>query len=65
VAHLKAQPWVDISLLNVTVNDGIVDLWGITWSETEKQALRIAAEAMPGVRAVNDNVAMQSWQTWT
>jgi CBS domain-containing protein len=62
MAHLKAQPWAHTSLLNVTVNDGIVDLWGITRSEAEKQALRVAAETMPGVRAVNDNVIMQTWQ---
>ncbi len=59
--HLKTQPWAHTSLLNVTVNDGIVDIWGLTRSKAEKQALRVAAESMPGVRAVNDNVVMQSW----
>jgi CBS-domain-containing membrane protein len=63
LSHLKAQPWAHTSLLNVTVNDGIVDLWGITRSEAEKKALRVAAETTPGVRAVNDNVVMQTWQT--
>jgi CBS domain-containing protein len=62
MAHLKAQPWAHTSLLNVTVNDGIVDIWGITRSEAEKRALRVAAETTPGVRAVNDNVIMQTWQ---
>jgi CBS domain-containing protein len=60
--HLKTQPWAHTSLLNVTVNDGIVDIWGITRSEAEKQALRVAAETTPGVRAVNDNIVMQTWQ---
>ena len=62
MAHLKTQPWAHTSLLNVTVNDGVVDIWGITRSEAEKQALRVAAETMPGVRAVNDNIVMQTWQ---
>jgi CBS domain-containing protein len=62
MAHLKAQPWAHTSLLNVTVNDGVVDIWGITRSEAEKQALRVAAETTPGVRSVNDNVIMQTWQ---
>ena len=62
MAHLKAQPWAHTSLLNVTVHDGIVDIWGITRSEVEKQALRVAAETTPGVRAVNDNIIMQNWQ---
>jgi CBS-domain-containing membrane protein len=61
MAHLKAQPWAHTSLLNVTVNDGVVDIWGITRSEAEKKALRVAAETTPGVRSVNDNIVMQTW----
>jgi CBS domain-containing protein len=60
--HLKAQPWAHTFLLNVTVHDGVVDLWGLTRSDAEKQALRIAAETMPGVRAVNDNLIKHSSQ---
>lgn len=56
LAHLKAQPWAHTSLLNVTVNDGIVDIWGIAHSDAERRAIRIAAEASPGVRLVNDNM---------
>ena len=43
-------------LLNVTVNDGVVNLWGMTNSDAERKAIRVAAETMPGVRAVNDNL---------
>jgi hypothetical protein len=28
-------------------------------SETEKQAVRVAAEVTPGVRAINDNLVVQ------
>lgn len=62
MSHLRAQPWAHTSLINVTVNDGIVDIWGLTLSKEEKQALRVAAESIPGVRAVNDNVIMQNLQ---
>lgn len=62
MTHIRTQPWAHTSLVNVTVNDGIVDIWGITGSEVEKKALRVAAEATPGVRAVNDNVIFRSWQ---
>ena len=54
--HLKHQGWAHTALLNVTVNGGIVDLWGITQSEAERKAIRVAAEATPGVCAVNDNL---------
>ena len=59
LAHLRAQSWAHTSQLNVTVTDGVVDLWGMTNSETEKRAIRIAAESTPGVRAVNDNLVMR------
>jgi osmotically-inducible protein OsmY len=53
------EPWVRSSLVNVTVTDGTVDLWGIVDSATEKQALRVAVEIVPGVKAVNDNVVVR------
>jgi CBS domain-containing protein len=57
LSHLKQQPWADTHLLNVTVTDGVVSLWGVISSETERKAIRVAAEATPGVRAVNDYLA--------
>lgn len=56
LAHLKERRWADMGLLNVTVNDGVVNLWGMTNSDAERKAIRVAAEGMPGVRAVNDNL---------
>ena len=57
LSHLREQPWADTHLLNVTVTDGVVSLWGIAGLELERKAIRVAAEAMPGVRAVNDHLA--------
>jgi CBS domain-containing protein len=57
LSHLKEQLWAHTGQLNVTVTDGVVSLWGITSSETERQAIRVAAEATPGVKAVNDYLA--------
>lgn len=59
MSRLKAEPWVRPTLVNVTVTDGNVDLWGIVDSASEKQALRVAAEVTPGVKAVNDNVIVR------
>ena len=42
--------------LNVTVTNGIVNLWGLVESDQERQAVRIAAEAIAGVVAVNDHL---------
>lgn len=57
LATLESQQWVHTSLLNVTVADGIVDLWGMVDSAPERQAIRVAAESIPGVRAVHDHMA--------
>jgi CBS domain-containing protein len=58
LSHLYAQNWTHTGLLNVTVNDGVVDLWGLARSDAERNAVRVAAEATPGVRAVNDNMKL-------
>lgn len=57
--RLGAEPWARTSMVNITVADGRVDLWGIVDSEAEKQALRVAVEVTPAVRAVNDNVIIR------
>jgi CBS domain-containing protein len=59
LAHLNKQPWAHTFLLNITVNDGVVDLWGSVRSDVEKKAIRVAAESMPGVRAVNDHLTVE------
>lgn len=56
VDELKHQPWAHVHKLNVTVTNGVVDLWGFVESDKERQAIRIAAEAIRGVNAVNDHL---------
>lgn len=57
--ELNKQPWADESRLNVIVRDGIVDLWGTAGSDAEKQAIRVAAESVPGVCAVNSHLRVR------
>lgn len=64
LASLKAEAWAHTGLLNVTVSDGIVDLWGVAESKAERKALKVAAESTPGVRAVNDNLVTLSGGGW-
>jgi len=56
MAALKAEAWSHTGLLNVTVNNSVVDLWGIAGSEAERKAIRVVAETTPGVLLVNDNM---------
>jgi CBS domain-containing protein len=59
VERLKAEPWSRPSLINVIVQEGTVELWGIVDSPVERKAVRVAAEVTPGVRAVNDNLIIR------
>jgi osmotically-inducible protein OsmY len=47
------------SLVNVIVHDGTVELWGMIDSESERRVVRVAAEAVPGVHAVTDNLIVK------
>ena len=63
LTQLDAEPWSRPSLINVIVQDGTVELWGIVDSPSEKKAVRVAAEVTPGVRAVNDNLVIRPAQS--
>jgi CBS domain-containing protein len=65
LAHLSQQEWGRNALVNVTVSGGIVDLWGLVRSEVERKAIRVAAESIPGVRTVNDNLMVRPIEAWT
>jgi CBS domain-containing protein len=56
LAELKKQEWAPIAMTNVVVRDGIVELWGAIIDERQRAALRVAAENIPGVKAVKDHL---------
>ena len=60
MSRLGKEPWTKAFRLNVIVHDGTVALWGVVRSQAEKTAIRVAVEQTPGVRAVNDNLVVQS-----
>ena len=64
LSHLKKQPWAHTTMLNVTVNGGVVDLWGLAESADERKAIKVAVESTPGVCAVNDNLVTRRVGGW-
>ncbi|HEY1933598.1 MAG TPA: CBS domain-containing protein [Acetobacteraceae bacterium] len=50
------QSWTPMTTLNVTVADGVVDLWGTITNEDERRAISVLAENTPGVKRVNDHL---------
>jgi len=54
-AELKKQPWaVPASMISFTVQDRVVEFAGVVRDERQRQALRVAAEAISGVKSVGD-----------
>ena len=56
LAELAKVSWVPRDGLAITVTDGVVGLDGVILDEKERDALRVAAENVPGVRAVEDRL---------
>jgi CBS domain-containing protein len=57
LAELQKESWAPVGSLDVTVHDGIVELWGSITDERQREALVVAAENTAGVKAVHDHVA--------
>jgi CBS-domain-containing membrane protein len=57
LAALKGQPWTPVTAVDITVRNGIVQLSGVITDDRQRQALRVAAENIPGVKKVEDNLA--------
>ena len=54
--RLGEQKWTDFGSRNITVEDGVVHLWGLVGSESERKALTALAEEIPGVAKVSDEM---------
>jgi hypothetical protein len=57
VDSIKDQPWADRPF-NIIVNDRCADLWGFVCGVDEKTAVRVAAEATPGIESVSDHLGI-------
>jgi CBS domain-containing protein len=56
LAEIDRQPWGPRGSVDVIVTNGIVVLKGAIIDERERAALRVAAENVPGVKAVHDRM---------
>jgi CBS domain-containing protein len=59
IEHLSTQPWTDLGTKNIIVEDGTVNLFGFVQNDDERQAIRVAAEAIPGVKSVEDHMVLE------
>ncbi len=56
LAEIDRQQWAPAATVNVVVRDGVVELWGLIVDERQRDALKVAAENIPGVKAVKDHL---------
>ena len=56
LAEMQKEKWAPAASANVVVHDGVVELWGVIIDERQREALKVAAENIPGVKAVKDHL---------
>jgi len=52
----QQRQWTDFGSRNIIVQDGVVHLWGLVSSESERKALTALAQGVPGVSDVADEM---------
>jgi CBS domain-containing protein len=57
LSDLAKQPWAPRELIDVTVHDGIAELWGVVTADHQREAAGVVAENVPGVREVKNHIA--------
>jgi CBS domain-containing protein len=57
MAELAKQPWAPLGAIEIAVRDGAVTLSGVLTDDRQRQALKVAAENIPGVKKVEDRLA--------
>lgn len=56
--ELEGEVWANLRTTNVVVMDGVAHLWSMVGSESERHALVVAAERVPGVKRVEEHIAV-------
>jgi len=56
---ISTEAGIAAGSVNVVVKDGVVQLWGLVESESERRAAQIAAEECPGATAVENNLGFR------
>jgi CBS domain-containing protein len=54
--EVQKADWAPSATIDVVVRDGIVELWGVIVDDRQREALKVAAENISGVKAVKDHL---------
>jgi CBS domain-containing protein len=58
LAIMQQEAWAPPAMTNVVVRDGVLELWGVIIDERQRAALKVAAENILGVKAVEDHLTL-------
>jgi len=56
LAEFQKEIWAPAAMTNVVVRDGVVELWGVIVDERQREAMKVAAENIIGVKSVIDHL---------
>ena len=56
--RIRSQSWINDNYISLTVNDGVVGLWGFVDTADQRSALRILVEETDGVNRVDDKISV-------
>jgi CBS-domain-containing membrane protein len=56
LSEMQKESWAPAAMVSVIVRNGVVELWGVILDERQRDALKVAAENIPGVKAVKDHM---------
>lgn len=52
---LRKEPWSSVGTSSLTVNEGVVEFWGLVGSDAERNAARVAVGGIAGVKKMIDH----------
>lgn len=58
-ARMDREAWISSRTLSVEARDGVLALWGMVESETERSALETMAHSIPGCRSVDNKTVVR------
>ncbi len=59
-ARLAEEPWISNRGIVVQTKDGVISLWGLVLTETEKSALETMARAIEGSKGIDSQLVVKS-----
>lgn len=64
IEKAMTEAGVDHLYMNIIVMGGVVSVSGLTESETQKEAARVAVESVPGIKEIHNNLSVVPSNVW-